>query len=167
MLEDNYRGNVNYIRVSDFNSLNKTNYQEINLYNSNGEKNYYTDFEAKIISPTEIRIRDLDSYNYNNKGITYELIKDRKQKTEIETQRPHKAIIKEWDKTVSNLLKQIDKTIKEIENFKKEDLASLKENIFVNKKLASLAEHNLNQTINRFIAEKIRVEKLKEKYDAL
>jgi MoxR-like ATPase len=166
--ENNYngKGNINYIRKTDFESLNKTDYHPVNLYNNKGEKNYRLKYEAKAISPTEIRIRDNNSY-YSSKGTSYEIIKDRKSKTEIETQRPHKAIIAEWNKTVSTITKEIDKTIKEIETFKKKDLATLKENIFVNKKLASLAEHNLNQTINSFASEKLKVEKLKKEYDAL
>lgn len=167
--DDNYygKGAVNHIRKSDFESLNKRDYQRVNLYNNKGEKNYRQKYEAKAISPTEIRIRDINNHYYDNKGTSYEIIKNRKSKTEIETQRPHKAIISEWNNTVSTLKKEIDKTIKEIETFKKKDLASLKENIFVNKKLASLAEHNLNQTINSFASEKQKVEKLKKEYDKL
>jgi len=164
-LKDNsYYGNsvVNHIRKTDFDTLNKRDYQRVNLYNNKGDKNYRLKYEVKIISPTEIRIRDINNNYYDNKGTSYEIVKNRKSKTEIETQKPHKAIITEWDKTVSTLTKEIDKTITEIETFKKKDLASLKENIFVNKKLASLAEHNLNQTINSFVSEK-----LKKEYDAL
>ncbi|HTO14987.1 MAG TPA: hypothetical protein VLZ83_04415 [Edaphocola sp.] len=95
------------------------------------------------------------------------LISNRKNKTEITTKVPHPAIVIEWNKTVSTITAEIDKTIQEIENFKNNDLATLKENIFVNIKLASLAEHNLNQTINSFASEKIKVEKLKKEYDAL
>ena len=167
--DDNYygKGIVNHIRKSDFETLNKRDYQRVNLYNNKGEKNYRQNYEAKVISPTEIRIRDINNHYYDNKGTSYEIVKNRKSKTEIETQRPHKAIITEWNKTVSTLTKEIDKTIKEIETFKKKDLSSLRENIFVNKKLASLAEHNLNQTISSFASEKLKVEKLKKEYDAL
>jgi len=167
--DNNYygKGAVNHIRKTDFENLNKRDYQRVNLYNNQGEKNYRLKYEAKVISPTEIRIRDINNHYYNNNGTSYEIVKNRKSKIEIETQKPHKAIITEWNKTVSTLKKEIDKTIKEIEIFKKKDLASLKENIFVNKKLASLAEHNLNQTINSFASEKLKVEKLKKEYDAL
>lgn len=167
--DENYygKGIVNHIRKSDFETLNKREYQRVNLYNNKGEMNYRQKFEAKVISPTEIRIRDINNHYYDNKGTSYEIVKNRKSKMEIETQRPHKAIITEWNKTVSAITKEIDKTIHEIEAFKKTDLASLKENIFVNKKLASLAEHNLNQTINSFASEKLKVEKLKKEYDAL
>ena len=65
------------------------------------------------------------------------------------------------------ILKEINNTIKEIETYKKKDLASLKENIFVNKKLASIVEYNLNRTIENLLAEKIKVENLKDEYDKL
>ncbi len=170
LIDRNYNRHNNLIRKSDFDSLTKSNYKTIDLYSKSGEKNYRSRYEAYKKSPSEIMIREINSYGYGyreNTGNTYDLLKNRKTKTEVKTKKPHKAIIKEWDKTVNNLLNEIDKTIEEIENYKNEDLASLKENIFVNKKLASLAEHNLNQTINSFVAEKIRVEKLKKEYDAL
>jgi len=155
-----------YILTSDFNNLSKSQYKRIRLYS---EDSYdYQDYEIKETDPTTVRIREYNQWNrYNENGDDYKLIKNRKSKTETETQRPHKAIITEWNKTVSTITKEIDKTIKAIETFKKEDLASLKENIFVNKKLASLAEHNFNQTINSFASEKLKVEKLKKEYDAL
>jgi MoxR-like ATPase len=163
----NYGRNYNYIRKSDFDKLTKSTYKQVSLFTKEERENY-NEFEAYSKSPNEIRIRKRNNYSYREtEGETYPINSNRKSKTEISTKTPHKAIIKEWNKTVLNLTKEIDKTIKEIETFKKKDLSSLKENIFVNKKLASLAEYNLNQTINSFASEKLKVEKLKKEYDAL
>ena len=166
-LQDNYSRRINYIRKTDFNSLNKTTYKKIPLLNSNGEENYNNRFEAYSKAPNIITIREYDIWDRNNSGTNYNLISNKKTKSEITTKTPHPAIIAEWDKKVLIISKEIDKTIKEIETFKKKDLASLKENLFVNKNLATLAEHNLNQTINSFASEKLKVEKLKKEYDAL
>lgn len=166
-LQDNYRNRINYIRKTDFNSLNKTTYKEITLFNSNGQENYNNRFEAYSKVPNIITIKKYDNWNRNNSGTNYNLKSNKKTKSETTTKIPHPAIIAEWDKKVLIISKEIDKTIKEIETFKKKDLALLKENIFVNKKLASLAEHNLNQTINSFASEKLKVEKLKKEYDKI
>jgi len=163
----NYRRQINYLRKSAFDTLNKSTYKQITLYYKNGEESYNNRFEAFSKEPNTITIREYDSWNRNNTGTKYDLISNRKNKTEITTKIPHKAIISEWNKQVNSVINEINKTIKEIETFKKKDLASLKENIFVNKKLALLAEHNLNQTINSFASEKLKVEKLKKEYDAL
>lgn len=171
VFEDEYGKHCNFIRKTDFEKLIKSDFREIIFYNNKGKEGefgYYANYYARKISEIEIEIgkkRDRWS-NINNKG-TFNLLTNRKSKTEITTKIPHKSIIKDWNKTVATLTREIDKTIKEIETFKKKDLASLKENIFVNKKLASLAEHNLNQTINSFASEKLKVEKLKKEYDAL
>jgi len=165
----NYGRHVNFIRKSDFDKLTKSTYKQVSLFTKEERENY-NEFEAYSKSPNEIKIRKRDDYNYHYRetdGKTYTINSNRKSKTEISTKTPHKAIITEWNKTVSILTKEIDKTIQDIETFKKEDLSSLKENIFVNKKLASLAEDNLNQTINSFASEKLKVEKLKKEYDAL
>lgn len=166
-LQDNYGRRINYIRKKDFNSLNKSTYKEITLFNSNSEENYNNRFEAYSKALNIITIKKYDNWNRDNSGTNYNLISNKKKKLEITTKIPHPAIIADWDKKVLIISKEIDKTITEIETFKKKDLASLKENIFVNKKLASLAEHNLNQTINSFADEKLKVEKLKKEYDAL
>lgn len=170
-LKDNYSKHCNFIRKADFDDLIKTSYKDITLYSVKGEEadfGYHNHCKGKKTSETEIEIvnkrRYSSSYDFTN---TFNLNKNRKTKTETTSIKPHKAIIKEWNKTVLKINKEIDKTIKEIETFKKKDLAKLKENIFVNKKLASLAEHNLNQTINSFASEKLKVEKLKKEYDAL
>ena len=162
-LKGNYnRNSNNLIKLSDFNNLNKTSYKSISLFDENGRESYNDDYEAISTVPNEIRLK-----NYYHSPKTYTIKSDRKYKNEIATKKPHKAILTEWNKTVSTLTKEIEKTIKAIEIFKKKDLASLKENIFVNKKLALLAEHNLNQTINSFASEKLKVEKLKKEYDKL
>lgn len=170
--KDEYGKHCNFIRKTDFEKLIKSDYKEIDLYSANGENGefgYYTHYKGKKISETEIEIvNQRNSYNRNyDFQKSFSLIKNRKTKLEIKTKTPHLSIIKGWNKTVINLTKELNKTIKEIETFKKKDLSSLKENIFVNKKLASLAEHNLNQTINSFASEKLKVEKLKKEYDAL
>ena len=163
----NYRRRINYLRKSVFDTLNKSTYKQITLYDKKGEESYNNQFEAFSKEPNTISIREYDSWNRNRTGTKYNLVSNRKNKTEVTTKTPDYRIIKDWNKTVSTITKEIDKTIKEIETFKKKDLASLKENIFVNKKLASLAEHNLNQTINSFASEKLKVEKLKKEYDKL
>ncbi|WP_339848296.1 AAA family ATPase [uncultured Dokdonia sp.] len=155
-----------YISKSDFVKLSASQYQTFQLWSRDlyDRKRY----EVKRINPTTIRIRSHDRWDGNySKGIDYELTKNRKSKTEIVTQKPHNAIITAWDKKVSIISKEIDKIIKTIEAFKNKDLASLRNNIFINQKLAALAEYNLNQTIDSFALEKIKVEKLKKVYEAL
>lgn len=169
---DEYGKHCNFIRKTDFDKLTKSEFRDIDLYSSKGKVavfGYRRNYKGRKISESEIEIvNQRDSYdrNYVSQN-SFSLIKNRKTKIEIKTKTPHSSIIKGWNKTVLNITTEINKTIKEIETFKKKDLASLKENIFVNKKLASLAEHNLNQTINSFASEKLKVEKLKKEYDKL
>lgn len=170
-IKNEYGKHYNFIRKTDFDKLIKSESLKIDFYSQAGVKgrfDYYTNYKARKKSETEIEIiKKNNSYGHNNSVFECSLTKNRKTKTETTTLTPHKAIIKDWNKQVATLTKEIDETIKAIESFKKKDLASLKENIFVNKKLASLAEHNLNQTIKSFVAEKLKVEKLKKGYEAL
>lgn len=172
LINDQYRKHCNFIKKSDFDRLNKSDLSAVSLYDEKGKVgdfDYYTKYYAIKISETEIEIvKKRNSYgsNYDFQE-KFKFVTSRKTKVEVKTKIPHPAIIKEWNKNVSTISREIDNTIQEIEVFKKTDLALLKENIFVNKKLASLAEHNLNQTIDWFASEKLKVEKLKKEYDAL
>jgi len=163
--DGHYGGRINYLRKSDFNTLNKEEYKQINLYDGNGKESNSL-FEAYSKLPTDITLRIYDTWNRNN-ATTYSLITNKINKTDITTKIPHKAILKEWDRNILNIITEIDKTINKIQTFKNNDLSTLKENIFVNKKLASLAEFNLNQTINSFTTEKLNIENLKKEYDKL
>lgn len=170
-IKDQYSKHCNFIKKSDFNTLIKSDLKELSLYNEEGEVGdfyNYNKYYARKISETEIEIvkKNVQRNNYEFQE-EFKFVTSRKTKVEVKTKIPHPAIIKEWNKNVSTISREIDKTIQEIEAFKKTDLALLKENIFVNKKLASLAEHNLNQTLDWFASEKLKVEKLKKEYDAL
>lgn len=150
---------TNYIKKDDFKKLYKSKFSNTNLFDKDFDN--AGKYEVKVISYNEIAIRDESSL------ITKYKIQATSSKEETETIRPHIAIIKDWDKKVLNISKSIDKTVKEIEAFKNKDLAGLKENLFVSKKLAPIVEKNINQTLSSFLSEKIKVEKLKAGYDKL
>jgi len=165
LIKDLYGKRCNLIKKSDFNNLRKTKFNKISFYDVLGDEGHFgsNKIKAKKISEIEIGLR----YPTWSTSKTFKFEINRKRRGEVNTKNPHTAIISEWNKKVSTISKQIDKTISEIESFKKDDLATLKDNLFVNKKLASLAEDNLNQTIVSFASEKSKVKKLKERYDAL
>lgn len=152
-----------FIKKKEFEILLKTKMKFIDLH----DKEFYDERRVEALSKEPNTIEIQYQYNWNSKKDTFNLIADRKNKTEVKTTRPHKAIIKDWDEKVQSIVKEIDTTIKAIEAFKSTDLSSLKENLFVNKSLASLAEYNLDYTIKCFVMEKVKVKKLKKYYDGL
>ena len=95
-----------------------------------------------------------DSKYFNPISMSDEIWSYFKQTNQVTTDKDWVTLFRSFDESMACSYAE---TIREIETFKKKDLASLKENIFVNKKLASLAEHNLNQTINSFASEKLKL----------
>ncbi|HTO16456.1 MAG TPA: AAA family ATPase [Edaphocola sp.] len=70
---NNYRNKINYLKKSDFDTLNKSTYKQITLYDKNGEECYNQKFEAYSKEPNIITLRKYDNWNRNNNGITYNL----------------------------------------------------------------------------------------------
>jgi len=92
---------------------------------------------------------------------------DTKTKEVIETSRPDKRIIADWDKTVQNLLTEIDEVIDEIEIYKNKDEKGLKDNLFVPKELTALAEESVNKALIECKKTKAIIIQIKEDYDKL
>ena len=146
---------------SHFDNINSDD-QVITCQNFFGSKKQQQ-FRVKK-SENKIFIKDLYAYNYENE---YDLEVDTKTKKVVETSRPDKRIIADWDKTVQNLLTEIDEVIEEIEIYKNKDEKGLKDNLFVPKELTALAEESVNKALIECKKTKAIIIQIKEDYDKL
>lgn len=155
--------NYPWIEKSNFDNI-KSDRESIILYH---DKNlWYND--RYIVKKSENKIFIGDLYTYNDEKYTeYDLEVDTKTKEVIETSRPDKRIIADWDKTVQNLLTEIDEVIDEIEIYKNKDEKGLKDNLFVPKKLTKLAEESINKALIECKKTKAIIIQIKEDYDKL
>lgn len=152
--------NYPWIEKSNFDNI-KSDRESIILYH---DKNLW--YNGRYIvkkSENKIFIKDL----YYEKYTEYDLEVDTKTKEVIETSRPDKRIIADWDKTVQNLLTEIDEVIDEIEIYKNKDEKGLKDNLFVPKKLTKLAEESINKALIECKKTKAIIIQIKEDYDKL
>lgn len=154
--------NYPYIEKSDFDNI-KSDRISITLY----DKNLWHS-RGYIVKKSENKIFIRDLYAYNDEKYTeYDLEVDTKTKEVIETSRPDKRIIADWDKTVQNLLTEIDEVIDEIEIYKNKDEKGLKDNLFVPKELTALAEESVNKALIECKKTKAIIIQIKEDYDKL
>ena len=149
---------------SDFDNINSDD-QVITLCQNNLGVKQQKQFRVKK-SENKIFIKDQYAYNYE-KYTEYDLEVDTKTKKVIETSRPDKRIIADWDKTVQNLLTEIDEVIDEIEIYKNKDEKGLKDNLFVPKELTALAEESVNKALIECKKTKAIIIQIKEDYDKL
>lgn len=152
--------NYPWIEKSNFDNI-KSDRESIILYH---DKNLW--YNGRYIvkkSENKIFIKDL----YYEKYTEYDLEVDTKTKEVVETSRPDKRIIADWDKTVQNLLTEIDEVIDEIEIYKNKDEKGLKDNLFVPKKLTKLAEESINKALIECKKTKAIIIQIKEDYDKL
>lgn len=151
--------NYPYILKQDYENLIKSNYKEVYLWDSNFW-HYYKNCLKKQENHITIQVS-------LNPPADYQLDVDTKYKKEIQTKRPHKAIIEKWNKDVKNIIDEIDSEIGIINEYRNEELSNLLDNLFVYKGLAKLAEENLYKTIASFENMKKEVEKIKLGYEKL
>lgn len=148
-----------WIEKSDFDNI-KSDRKSITLYQ---DKNLWHSRYIVKKSENKIFIKD----PYYEKYTEYDLEVDTKTKEVVETSRPDKRIIADWDKTVQNLLTEIDEVIDEIEIYKNKDEKGLKDNLFVPKKLTELAEEGINKALIECKKTKAIIIQIKEDYDKL
>lgn len=151
--------NTRLIKKTDFDKL--TQYSKWTILYSGKQTENTESFDIRKV---EEKLYVSSSFR---KEEAVDLVIDTKTKKEILSKTPHSAIIEKWNKKVLNIVKEIDTSIKEITNYKKNELKNLSDNLFVNKVNAVHAEKNLNETIDRLIVEKKNVEEVKNKYDGL
>jgi MoxR-like ATPase len=167
---DSYTSGVlSYMTKSDYDALNKSKYQTLRLKSNRGVVGYHSEFEGKLDLPLGVKIRKRFHYGGSSSqtGVRYKIDGDKRKKTEVETIRPHAAIVKAWDEKIDRIVAEVDRVVKEVEVFKNENLKDLKENVFVNKQLAEIVEYNLNHTIRTFTTEKTKATKMKKTYEDL
>lgn len=148
------------IEKSDFDNI-KYDGQSITLYYN---KNLWINRE-RIVKKSENKIFIKDPYY--EKYTEYDLEVDTKTKEVVETSHPDKRIIADWDKTVQNLLTEIEEMIEEIEIYKNKDEKGLKDNLFVPKELTALAEESVNKALIECKKTKAIIIQIKEDYDKL
>jgi hypothetical protein len=162
-----------WIAKSDFDNI-KTYNQVITLYQEDNYRQYhYRQYylhhnKQFYIKKSENKIFIKELYDYNREKYTeYDLEVDTNTKEVVETSRPDKRIIADWDKTVQNLLTEIDEVIEGIENYKNENDRDLKDNLFVPKKLTILAEEGVNKALIECKKTKTIITQIKKDYDKL
>ncbi len=153
-----------YIKKLDYENLGKT-YQVVVTYDNSyyENSNWRNNYQAALKEENTISLRN----EHSTQSKKYKLKVDRKKRKDTHVKRPHEAIIEKWNRQIKELHQMIDEKVKFIEDYKKNELGNLKENLFVNKELAYYVETNLNQTLTTLLNKKTGIQNIKEAYDQL
>lgn len=127
---------------------------------------FQEEFNVTRLYINSIRL-EKNIHHYNGYDEQHHLKKQRKTTKSYTTKRPHKAILKTWNTQVKQLHKELDQAYQQLKNYQQQDLASLRQNLFVQPQLATIVERNLHQTGEALILQKARLTTLKKHYDAL
>lgn len=127
---------------------------------------HYESFEIARLTPNKIHVEKYD-YNYVEYDKEHMLIQQRQTTKEYTTKRPHKAILKTWNAQVKQLHRELDQAYQKLETYRDQELAGLRQNLFVQPKLASIVERNLDQTRKGLMSAKNRLTTLKKSYHDL
>lgn len=150
-----YQTTYNKIKISDFNKLTTTQVGITYYDDNNNSHNMTTHLNGDNIM---IASNSWDTCNLKTHTVT---------KKEINYKAPTPLLKKAWNNQVKEFQGSIQEQIDKVESHKKEQLAHLRTNLFVESHFAEIVETNLNTIIQELGIMKLEVEKIKNYYDSI
>jgi MoxR-like ATPase len=151
----NYSSEFRFIKKDDFERLSTTNLK-CNLYNHNAN-----DFTTNLL-----RKENQNTVGIHNQGLFQlktQIIKEIKHNY----RKPNFRLLKEWDGIVDSIKASIESEIKKAENYERNNLINLQNNLFVDKQLSVNVKGNIIKAITELKQLKVELEKIKYFYDTI
>ncbi len=147
-----------YIRIEDFDRLNKEKEVFIQVFEKSYEK--YRPFQTYSFVK-------INSKNLVNKNKKY-LIETEQAEKEIVSSRPPTAeLIKNWDKQVKDMLAHCKAAIQILKEREEIDLGHLRRHLFIDREKALLIKDSLKKAGQEVLNLKLEIEKLQHGYQSL
>ena len=101
---------------------------------------------------------------YNARTTTYPLRTRRRERTEVIAKAPHRLLVAHWDERYRELARYLDEQAARLGGEAPDALGGLRHNLFVDARLAELAEANQRATAEALEGLRLRLEKLRYSY---
>jgi MoxR-like ATPase len=145
------------VSIKQFDGLSADEWKVTNLYDE--QKNLVNRLKAKKAD----RVHSL-TVEYNAREYTYRLRTKKVERQQVIPKTPHALLVKHWEDRYQQLLSYLDEQAKRLKDEAPEALGGLRDNLFVEGRLAELAEANQRQTAEAIDALKLRLDKLRYSY---
>ena len=147
-----YNDVYDQIKLSEFEMLGIRSYEDLSLENCNGK----LELQVERISET---IFEID----NN---VYELAHDLQDVVETRAKTAHPEVRKAWDKQAKKMQTQLSNHISALDLYRKNELATLRTNLFVDGEWVDVIEQHLSESRAELESIKIDIKQVQESYAA-
>ena len=157
ILKDEAQFEGTLVSIKQFDKLSASELSVTNLF----------DAQKNLINRLKVRKGDRPhtlTVEYNAREYTYRLRTRQVERTEIIPKEPHQLLIAHWDERFRELQRYIDEQMVKLESEAPGQLGGLRQNLFVEPRLAELAEANQRQTREAVEGMRLRLEKLRYSY---
>ena len=145
------------VSVKQFDQLTQDEPRVTNLF----------DAERNLVNRLKARKGDRAhtlAVEYNAREYTYRLNTRQRERTQIIPKRAHALVIAHWDERYATLAAYLDEQHARLQTEGPDPLGGLRQNLFVDPRLAELAEANQRQTAETVEAMRLRLDKLRYSY---
>ncbi|WP_456472105.1 AAA family ATPase [Methanocaldococcus sp.] len=156
-----------YILKEDFENLKIGEEQELILYRPYDSEYVKSagEFLVKKEDDVTLTIIPISSRKVYSEPVKTEIEYSIKKEKRIEGKLPSKQDIKRWDKEIGEINSELDDMILKISEYKKRDLSSAKNNLFVDPSLTTIAFRSLDESQYTIAKLKIELEMLRDLYE--
>ena len=125
------------------------------------------DRDRNLVNRLKVRLGDRPhtlAVEYNAREYTYRLRTRQRERTEVIAKEPHRLLVEHWDERYGDLRRYVDEQAARLSDDVPDALGGLRENFFVDARLAEHAEANQRATAEALDALQLRLEKLRYSY---
>ncbi len=156
--EKQFQGDL--IKIAEYNKLNTEAFEIVNVYDQDQVLRHRLKMrQSKRPHALEII--------YNSVEYQYDLETHKVEKTEVIYKKPHKLVAEHWNERYEKLMAYILEQQERVSEDTPEEFAHLKNNLFVDPKLANVVMANLGEVRESLRKLKLRLEKAQYAYESL
>lgn len=125
------------------------------------------DRDRNLVNRLKVRLGDRPhalAVEYNAREYTYRLRTRQRERTEVIPKAPHRLLVEHWDERYGELVRYVDEQAARLSSEAPGALGGLRRNLFVDERLAELAEANQRTTAEAVEGLRLRLEKLRYSY---
>lgn len=146
-----------YINIEQFRRLNIDEFQGTNFY----------DEELNLINKIRTRKGSRENtieLSYNGNDVSFPLVTQLKEHTEVIFRKPHPVLAKHWDERLDRLTQFMQDNQQRLQAEQPAELKHLSHNLFVDAALAEIVQNNLREVVLALQQLSLRLEKVHYAY---
>jgi len=156
--EKQFQGDL--IKISEYNALNTTNFQVVNIYDKEETLRH------RLKARKSVRAHALE-INFNSIEYQHDLETHQIERKEVIFKKPHPLVARHWEERFEKVSTYIQTQQGHLESDEPEEFHQLDKNLFVDPRLSKIVRSNLEEVAEALKQLNIRLEKVKYAWESL